>query len=220
MSRPKPKHKQMELTEDLRELIQETADATLRAAMNSMIPAQQLGYYKIMERLLTNYKRLQRLVANEQEYIDAVELRMRSTDIRTHTSKPGGGPIADPDEAIEQQRKRSYQRTLAQFQDIERVVKLFEQREEFVVIRMYYFNETVEGVDRGSLPHLSWVEIAEELSSRDILRMEKTARRWRNNMINDMAVCMFGSAAAVSESMYWMGAETTQPRAAEFDSYP
>ena len=35
-----------------------------------------------------------------------------------------------------------------------------------------------------------------------ILKEIKTARRWRNKIVNDMAVCVFGIPAAVSAATY------------------
>ena len=41
-----------------------------------------------------------------------------------------------------------------------------------------------------------------ELSDAGILKEIKTARRWRNKIVNDMAVCVFGIPAAVSAATY------------------
>ena len=40
------------------------------------------------------------------------------------------------------------------------------------------------------------------LSDAGILKEIKTARRWRNKIVNDMAVCVFGIPAAVSAATY------------------
>ncbi len=44
-----------------------------------------------------------------------------------------------------------------------------------------------------------------ELAAAGVLRDEKTARRWRNKIVNDMAVCVFGIEAAISASTYRYG---------------
>ena len=63
---------------------------------------------------------------------------------------------------------------------------------------MYYFGETPEGKEAEQA--YTWETIAQELAERDILRGEKTARRWKNEIIKDMAVCLFGARAAVNVS--------------------
>ena len=35
-----------------------------------------------------------------------------------------------------------------------------------------------------------------------LIRDAKSARRWRNKIVNDMAVCMFGKPAAVGAGTY------------------
>ena len=59
-------------------------------------------------------------------------------------------------------------------------------------------NVIYPGTCRGLTPE----EIAEELSDAGILKEIKTARRWRNKIVNDMAVCVFGIPAAVSAATY------------------
>lgn len=97
----------------------------------------------------------------------------------------------------------SYHRTRARFEEIDRVVKLFAERKEFHVIRMYYFGEDAQGNERptGAEPY-TWEAIAAELEGMGLIRDAKSARRWRNKIVNDMAVCMFGKPAAVGVGTY------------------
>lgn len=87
-------------------------------------------------------------------------------------------------------------RAKAQFEEVERVISLFRERKEFIVIRMYYFNQDVHGNEHTG--KYTFEEITEELSEFGLLHDAKTARRWCNSIINDMAVCMFGMPAAIS----------------------
>ena len=79
---------------------------------------------------------------------------------------------------------------------------MFEGQKEFVVIRLYYFGEDISGNPRGDGKAATWEEVAAELEAAGILKEIKTARRWRNKIVNDMAVCIFGIAAAVSAGTY------------------
>lgn len=64
-----------------------------------------------------------------------------------------------------------------------------------------YFGEDINGNPREG-GTATWEEITEELSDAGILKEIKTARRWRNKIVNDMAVCVFGIPAAVSAATY------------------
>ncbi len=211
MARPKHK-KDVIITDDLRELINTVASETAKETANRMIPAQQVSYYKVTERLLYNYKPIKRMMEDEQAYIENADKAERSQDIVLHSIKMTSGPRVDAEDAMLQQRRRSYERTLAQFEYIDRVIRQFADKPEFVVIRMYYFNETVDGQERPAyLERYTWDEIADILDEHDILSTDKTARRWRSSIVSDMAVCFFGADAAVSEGVrYALGNENHQ----------
>ena len=106
---------------------------------------------------------------------------------------------------------KAYHRTRARFEEIDRVVKLFAERKEFHVVRMYYFGEDGAGNPRpAGAPSYTWEEIAEELGEMGMIRDAKSARRWRNKIVNDMAVCMFGKPAAVSAGTFRKEREKTK----------
>lgn len=196
------KKTQSDISTELRELIAVTAEETASKIYNENISGQ-VNYYRIIERLLYNYNKLKALVENEKEYI-AVELKGKSKSIVSFSSCGGGYKSQDEIiEEIEKQKQISYKRTAANFEEVEKVISLFEDRKEFAVIRMYYFNEDAEGNQREeALPQYTWEEVAHELSRMGVLKDSKTARRWRNNIINDMAVCMFGKPAAISTGVF------------------
>lgn len=95
-------------------------------------------------------------------------------------------------------RRASYERTKARYDEIDAVVRQFEDREEFVVIRMYYFNEDATGADRGDAKPYTFEEIAEELSAVGLNRSVQTLRKWRTRLVQDMTVLLFGVDGAVS----------------------
>ena len=157
-----------------------------------------------MESLLFNYKKLAALVADYEAYTH-VELQGRSASISSYS--PSSGYTYRTEEDILDEMKRdkiiSYHRTRARLEEIDRVVKLFAERKEFHVIRMYYFGEDAQGNERpaGAEPY-TWEAIAAELEEMGLIRDAKSARRWRNKIVNDMAVCMFGKPAAVGVGTY------------------
>lgn len=189
------------ISEDVRELINEVARATACAAYENT--SGPVNYFRAMESLLFNYKKLAALVADYEGYMK-VELPEKSTSIVAFS--PSSGPYKAKEdilEEIERDKLAEYQRTRARFEELEKVVNLFRDRKEFHVVRMYYFGEDAEGNQRpdDAKPY-TWEEIAFELSDMGMVRDAKSARRWRNKIVNDMAVCMFGKAAAVGIGTY------------------
>ena len=99
---------------------------------------------------------------------------------------------------MQAQRAEMYRQTCAQFAQLDRVVQAFAGKKGFEVIRMYYFNETQMGAQRAEdAPRYTFAEIAFELG-----RDEKTVRRWRTDMVGDMAICLFGIPAAAAVAGY------------------
>lgn len=189
-------------TERETELIELVA-ATAAAKVYADGAGGQIDHYRIIEKLLYNYKRLETLVKNEEEYL-TVEHHGRSKSVVVFM--PSGGIRQTEEEVageIARERLLHYEKTAANFREVEKVINLFRERKEFIVIRMYYMGEDPDGNARKpSAPQYTWEDIALELSARDILKDEKTARRWRKNLINDMAVCMFGRAGAMTVGQY------------------
>jgi len=191
------------ITDEVRELINEVARATASMAYIDGMGGE-VNYFRAMESLLFNYKKLAALVADYEAYTH-VELQGRSKSITSYTSNGGNAYRTEDDilEELERDKVKAYHRTRARFEEIDRVVKLFAERKEFHVIRMYYFGEDGAGNTRpeGAQPY-TWEDIAEELAGMGMIRDEKSARRWRNKIVNDMAVCMFGKPAAESAGIY------------------
>ena len=164
----------------------------------SITGAGDQNLYKATERILFNYKRIERLV---QEYDFTVKLR--SKDI---TSMANGGDIfkdkTDINDEVLNARIRSYAATLSEFERIRSVIKQFESLEEFIVIRMYYFNENVHGEYRGDhAERLTFEAISEQLieqGNQRFARDASTLSRWRNRIVQDMTVVFFGVKGAVS----------------------
>ena len=193
--------KQTELSEELREAVFEAARAGAAEAY-----AQNKGYvnyFKAMETLLYNYKKLAALVADEEAYCEVEYHAGRKTFSTTPQAK---GFIQRKTEAeiveeMREEKQKQFKETKSGFDNLTRAISLFKGHKEFVVIRLYYFGEDINGNPREG-GTATWEEIAEELSDAGILKEIKTARRWRNKIVNDMAVCVFGIPAAVSAATY------------------
>jgi hypothetical protein len=200
------KKPQSTITPEARELIQLTAKTTAAETATKFFTegTGKINYYRAVETLLYNYNKLRKLVENEEDYT-AVMLQKKSTSFVTFSPNAGYTDKTDDDifDEIKHQKEMSYQRTKTQFEGVERIINLFKDRKEFIVIRMYYFNQDAQGNQRpADSEQYTFEEITSELSELGLLRDIKTARRWRSKIINDMAVCMFGQPAAISASTY------------------
>ena len=193
--------KQTELSEELREAVFEAARAGAAEAYTQN--TGYANYFKAMETLLYNYKKLAALVADEEAYCEVEYHSGRKTFSTTPQAK---GFIQRKTEAeiveeMREEKQKQFKETKSGFDSLTRAISLFEGHKEFVVIRLYYFGEDINGNPREG-GTATWEEIAEELSDAGILKEIKTARRWRNKIVNDMAVCVFGIPAAVSAATY------------------
>lgn len=196
-----------EVSPEAREYIIATAKTTAEETAVKLYlenVSGQVNYYRAVESLLYNYVKLKKLVADEEKYT-AVFMQDKSKSIVSYSANSGGTFKTKDDiyDEIARQKEHSYQRTKARFEEVERVINLFRERKEFIVIRMYYFGQDADGNQRPEdCDQYTFEDIAATLSERGILRDEKTARRWRSRIINDMAVCMFGKPAAISAGTY------------------
>lgn len=166
---------------------QQTAEA-LRSAQQT---APERNYFKIMEKLLYSYPTLKRIVSDKAAYTK-VELQGRSGVVRF---KPNAAWKSQEDrlEELERDKEAEFDTTLKDFRRLDRVVQQFRERKEFVVVRMYYFNESADGTPKeADAPEATWEDLSIELE-----KGIKTLRRWRSKIVNDMAICLFGIDAAI-----------------------
>lgn len=192
------------------ELSQELRDAIFEAARAGALEAyaantgDYVNYFKATETLLYNYKKLAALVADEEAYCEVEYHAGRKTF--SASAKPTGyheqKSEADIVEEMQEEKRRQYRETKYGFEKLKRAVSLFEGQKEFVVIQLYYFGEDINGNPRKGGKTATWEEVVAELEEAGVLKEIKTARRWRNKIVNDMAVCIFGIAAAVSAGTY------------------
>ena len=176
----------------------EAAKDGAREVLNLQRQQRNLNLYRTTERLLRNYKTYLKLVTDLDNYgFEPIE---KSHDISV--APPPGSGVSDRVELYEEHvaaRRASYERTKARFDEIDAVVKQFQDKEEFIVIRMYYFNEDANGHDRGedAKPY-TFEEISADLAAVGINRSERSLRTWRTKLVQDMTVLLFGVEGAVS----------------------
>ena len=184
------------VTQDIRAIIIETVEATLSQNKIGNRKEEYINYFSAMEKVLYAYPALKALVANRHAYIN-VEYHYKSKDIVKTNGNGSYQKIDDPGELFKVQRQNSFERTRERFEEVDQVIRQFRHMKKFNVIRMYYFNEDAQGNQRDTeAPKLTWEDVAWDLSEIGIVIDEKTARRWKNDMVRQMMVVMFGPDAA------------------------
>lgn len=183
------------VTQAAQQAAKETAEALQAAAQP--VDHSERNYFKIVEKLLYSYPMLKRLVSDKNAYTK-VELQERSRSLVRFSPNTQWKSRDDIIEEMERDKETEYDTTLKDFRRIERVIQQFKDRKEFVVVRLYYFKEHIDGSPRTEDEEaVTWEIVGDELQEAGILREVKTARRWRNTIINDMAICLFGIEAAI-----------------------
>ena len=158
-------------------------------------------YYKRTEGLLMAYNKIKRFYEHPEEYqFFPVE---HSHDI---IMAPPKGTIyqdkADLVEAHVERRKRSFVKTMTAFFCIRAAILSEMNRPEFIAVAMYYLNQDEYGNDRGdNAPRLTWEEISERLENVGIYASARALSGWRNKIVREMTVLIFGVDGALSLSV-------------------
>lgn len=143
--------------------------------------------FKNAEKLLYNYNSLKEHVADENEYFDMMYKNSSKSIVRYSKSK-----VYISDDEMLKSREGSYLRSKGDLQRIEKAVKKVKDKKEFNVIQLRYFSKKHNG------DTYTFEEIAEILSNSgdysDTLN-EKTVRRWRSSIVQEIAISLFGSDA-------------------------
>jgi len=189
---PQPKKKTKEQL-----YIDEAAKAGAREVLYLQAQQRNINLYRAMERLLRGFALRVRIAEHPEEF-DFFKTG-RSKDISV--APPPGTGVVDKIEAAEmftEARKKAYEVEMYKLQQTYYAIAPFEDKPEFIVIRMYYFNEDANGKPRGDAKPYTFAEIAEELEAVGIQRSEKILRKWRTKIVQDMTVQMWGADGALS----------------------
>ena len=189
------------MSEKKKSILDEVKDAAMDGVCEGLHISRRLAntnHYRAMERLLRAYKNMKRMEANPEEY--GFFPTGKSHDISV--APPPGLGLRDKVEINElfvQSKENSFVRSMTRFAELDAVVRLFEKRSEFIIIRMYYFNEDENGEDRGlDAKQYTFTEISDQLHNIGIDWSERACRYRRANLVRDMTVQLFGIDGALS----------------------
>lgn len=158
-------------------------------------------YYKKTEGLLRAYRAIKYLHDNPEEY--QFFPTEHSHDITVAPAQ--GTTYKDKEDRTEEhveRRKRSYVRTMTAFYSIRAAILAERDNPKFVTVAMYYLNQDAEGNDRGDdAPRMTWEDISERLENVGIYASARALSGWRNKIIQEMTVLIFGVDGALSLSM-------------------
>jgi hypothetical protein len=121
------------------------ARATLQAYMDNA--GGSTNYFRSTELLLRNYTQLAQLVVNIDMYMEDAS-RKRDKSVVSFRSNAGGLPPSEVEDEAERIRASNYAYTRERFDEIDRVVKVYADRKEMRVVRMYYFGQDADGKPR------------------------------------------------------------------------
>ena len=189
----------MSVTKETRETILVTIDEVFKK-MNSISwldrqKAMKDEAFKNTEKILYCYQTLKEHVADEQEYLD-IAFHGKSKSI---TSYCKNGSTPKDDDMILADRQASYERSKSDIERIEKALGKIKDRKGYEAIEIRYLQrkKTTEG-KRVTEEVYTWEEITDILANRDGYPdnlNEKTVRNYKNTLIREMAVLLFGSDA-------------------------
>ena len=195
-----PKSKKKSIEEYIDEAAEKGGEKGAKKLLQFQWKERNVNYYRAMEDLLRAYKNTKRWDEHPEEY--GFFPTGKSHDISI--APPPGLGLRDKVEINElfvQSKQLSFVRSMARFNDLEAVIRLFQDRPDFIIIRMYYFNEDERGQDRGDAKPYTFSEISEALKSVGITLAEKAVRRRRTKLVQEMTVMLFGIDGALSISI-------------------
>ncbi len=180
------------LPQSVLDIIAAAVERATQETVAAMQQAPDRNYFKITETLLYSYPALRRIVSDKASYIK-VDLQERSKSVVRFNPSGQWKSREDVIESLERDKEAEFDITARDFKKLDRVIQQFKDRKEFPVIRLYYFKENADGSPRSQdAPEMTWEEVSAEIG-----KEIKTLSRWRNNIVNDIAICLFGIDAAI-----------------------
>lgn len=184
----------MAVSKEVKETIAITIDEVFKK-MNSISwlerqKAMKDEAFKNTEKILYCFNILKEHVADEQEYIAMMKKQTSGSVVRYAKNK-----VAKPDEdQLLEDRIASYNRSKSDVDRIEKALKKISGRKGYEVIQYRYLMRKGEKQDEV----YTYEEIADILAGQQGYNEnlnEKTVRNYKNTLVRDMAVFLFGSDA-------------------------
>lgn len=183
--------------------VEETIAAAIDEAFRKMNGISWLERQKAMrdeafkntEKILYCFSALKEHVADEGEYLGMIG-RKKSGSVVKYSKNKAEKP--DGDQLLEG-RLASYRRSKNDVERIEKALKKIEGRKGYEVIQMRYLQRKEKTEDGKRAEDLyTFEEIADILSGRQGYNEnlnEKTVRNYKNALVRDMSIFLFGSDA-------------------------
>lgn len=174
--------------------MKQNVDQVIKVSVDEAVKAVRRAdggnYYRVTERLLFGYKKLAARLSDKETYM---EVHSRSKSITAATT--GSGYRGESEKLADkiEEREASYQRTEAQYRELEAIIAQFQDDERFVVVRMYYFGEDGYGNDMKDGTKWTLDAIADVIG-----RSLPTVRNWRSRLVEEITVQLFGIDGALS----------------------
>lgn len=184
----------MAVTKEIKETIAVTIDEVFKK-MNSISwlerqKAMKDEAFKNTEKILYCFNILKEHVADEKEYIAMMQKQTSGSVVKYSKNK-----VEKPDEdQLLEDRIASYNRSKSDVDRIEKALKKIEGRKGYEVIEYRYLKRKGEKQDEI----YTYEEIADILAGQQGYNEnlnEKTVRNYKNTLVRDMAVFLFGSDA-------------------------
>lgn len=184
----------MAVTKEIKETIAVTIDEVFKK-MNSISwlerqKAMKDEAFKNTEKILYCFNILKEHVADEKEYIAMMQKQTSGSVVKYSKNK-----VEKPDEdQLLEDRIASYNRSKSDVDRIEKALKKIKGRKGYEVIEYRYLRRKGEKQDEI----YTYEEIADILAGQQGYNEnlnEKTVRNYKNTLVRDMAVFLFGSDA-------------------------
>jgi hypothetical protein len=189
----------MAVSKEVKETIAITIDEVFKK-MNSISwlerqKAMKDEAFKNTEKILYCFSILKEHVADEEAYLGMIGKKKSGSVVRYSKNK-----VEKPDEdRLMEDRLASYRRSKNDVERIEKALKKIEGKKGYEVIQLRYLDrkEVIENGKRTEETY-TFEEIADILSGQQGYNNnlnEKTVRNYKNALIRDMAIFLFGSDA-------------------------
>ena len=174
------------LMQTMEDAIREQHDKFCKLSFIERQKAVQSNTFKNTEKLLYNLNALEKHLENEEEYL-AMAFHKNAGSIVKYQKNKAEKPT---DDQLLMDRQKSYERSKHDYQRIKEALDAVSNHKGFSIIQLKYLTP--------GHPKITYEELAEELAGQDGFSdklNEKTVRKYKDLIINEIATILFGSDA-------------------------